>query len=91
MRYVVLILAIFVFAPVQALEPATGMKLESNQPYGISQYKLDHKTKITGWRVAKSWYFGRQRGADSGLTLVWQRKQDQLSFSKDGIRLTHVF
>ena len=91
MRYLVLVIVIFVWMPAEALEPVSGVKLESTYSFGIAKYKLDQKTKVTGWRVAKGWYFGRQRGADSGLSLVWQRKQDQLSFSKNGIRLTHRF
>ena len=91
MRYVVLVLATFAFMPAEALEPASDIKLDLSHPYGITEYRLDHETKVTGWRVAKEWYFGRQRGSDSGLTLVWQNKQDQLSLSKDGIRFTRRF
>ncbi len=91
MRYVVLVLAIVAFVPAQALEPASDIKLDLSHPNGVTQYRLDHATKVTGWRVAKDWYFGRQRGSDSGLTLVWQSKQNQLSLSKDGIRLTRRF
>lgn len=91
MRYLLLVLSIFAFAPAVALEPASGIKLESDRLIRITHYKLDHKTKLTGWRVGKEWYFGRQKGEDSGLTLVWQGKQDQLSFSREGIRLTRRF
>ncbi len=91
MRYVLFILLIFAFDPLMALEPASRIKLESNPLIGITHYQLDHKTKVTGWRVAKGWYFGRQKGEDSGLTLVWQRKQDQLSLSREGIRITRRF
>ena len=77
--------------PALAVESMTQVKLESTYALGVAQYRLDHETKVTGWRVAKDWYFGRQRGADSGLTLVWQRKRDQVSFSKDGIRFTRRF
>ena len=91
MRYLVLVVVILAFNPAEALEPLPGNKFESTYPYGIARYGLDHKTKVTGWRVAKNWFFGRQRGPDSGLTLVWQGKQDQLSFSKDGIRFTRRF
>lgn len=91
MRCVVLVLAIVVFMPAQALEPASDIKLDLSHPYGVTQYRLDHATEVTGWRVAKGWYFGRQRGSDSGLTLVWQSKQNQLSLSKHGIRLTRRF
>ena len=91
MRYVVLVLAIVAFVPAQALEPASDIKLDLSHPNGVTQDRLDHATKVTGWRVAKDWYFGRQRGSDSGLTLVWQSKQNQLSLSKNGIRLTRRF
>jgi len=37
------------------------------------------------------WYFGRQDGLDSGLTLVWQSQRRQFSLSKDGLRLTQRF
>ncbi len=91
MRYLLLVVVILAFNPAEAREPVLGNKLEPTYPSGIARYRLDHKTRVTGWRVAKGWFFGRQRGADSGLTLVWQSKQDQLSFSKDGIRFTRRF
>ena len=69
------------------------LNLEVSKDYalGLNKYRLDHETEMLGWRVSKSWYFGRQRGEDSGLTLVWQQRNNQVSFSKDGLRLTRRF
>jgi hypothetical protein len=58
---------------------------------GVEKYQLDHKTRITGWQVSPSWFFGHQRGKDSGFTLVWQNDDRQVSFSKDGVRFTRRF
>ncbi|MEM1230139.1 MAG: hypothetical protein AAGI15_06345 [Pseudomonadota bacterium] len=58
---------------------------------GVNRYQLDHDTKLTGWRLNDRWYFGRQKGLDSGLTLVWQKQANQVSVSKDGLRLTRRF
>ncbi len=59
--------------------------------WGIGRYELDHRTRLTGWQVADSWYFGRARGAGSGLALVWQGHKDQFSVSRDGLRFTRRF
>ena len=58
---------------------------------GVEKYQLDHETRITGWQVSNRWFFGHQRGEDSGLTLVWQHQGEQISFSKDGVRFTRRF
>ena len=58
---------------------------------GINRFDLDEYTEILGWQLAESWYLGRQDGLDSGLTLVWQQDSNQLSVSKDGVRLTKRF
>ncbi len=61
---------------------------------GTGRYALDHKTKVTGWRVAERVYFGRAKakGEISGLALVWQRRQDQqMSLSSRGLRFTKRF
>ena len=58
---------------------------------GIGRFDLDTHTEIIGWQIADKWYFGRQDGMDSGLTLVWQQSVHQVSLSKDGLRLTKRF
>ena len=60
-------------------------------PLSVEKYQLDHATQMTGWQIADSWYFGKQKGADSGLTLVWQGDRKQVSVSKDGLRYTRRF
>ncbi len=69
------------------------MNLEVGKQYalGLSKHRLDHETEVLGWRVSETLYFGRQRGEDSGLTLVWQQRNNQVSLSKDGLRLTRRF
>jgi hypothetical protein len=82
-------------SPTRANEPEPAVSipitLEFSKPLGIEHYRLDHKTKMTGWKLSPRWYLGRQKGADSGLTLVWQRTKDQVSVSKDGLRFTRRF
>lgn len=58
---------------------------------GVQDHDLDDFTEIIGWRINERWYFGRQDGEDSGLTLVWQAEHDQMSLSKEGIRFTRRF
>ncbi|NOX50712.1 MAG: hypothetical protein GXP16_09275 [Gammaproteobacteria bacterium] len=58
---------------------------------GIHRFDLDNHTEILGWQIGDSWYFGRQDGLDSGLTLVWHKQENQVSISKDGLRLTRRF
>ena len=58
---------------------------------GINRFDLDSHTEILGWQISDSFYFGRQDGVDSGLTLVWQQRANQVSLSKDGLRLTRRF
>ena len=69
----------------------TPISFDEGYPLGVAKFELDHATQMTGWQVADSWYFGRQKGEDSGLTLVWQGGQDQFSFSKEGLRFTRRF
>ncbi len=99
------ILAIFMTASVQADEavdlrylPAaqvadTLSSVEVRKAYalGVGRFDIDHHTEIIGWRISDTWYFGRQDGLDSGLTLVWQQEENQVSVSKDGVRLTRRF
>ncbi len=62
--------------------------------FGVGRYALDHKTKVTGWRVAQGVYFGKAKakGEISGLAIVWQRRQDQqMSLSSHGLRFTKRF
>ena len=67
--------------------------VEINKDYalGVNRFDLDHRTEIIGWQLANSWYLGRQDGLDSGLTLVWHQSRNQVSVSKDGVRLTRRF
>ncbi len=58
---------------------------------GIDRFDIDSHTEILGWQISDSFYFGRQDGMDSGLTLVWQQRANQVSLSKDGLRLTRRF
>ena len=58
---------------------------------GVNRFDLDAHTEIIGWHISGDWYFGRQDGLDSGLTFVWQQADNQVSVSKDGVRLTRRF
>ena len=70
---------------------AANYRVPDVYPLGIQDHDLDDFTEIIGWRINERWYFGRQDGEDSGLTLVWQDAQDQMSLSKEGIRFTRRF
>ncbi len=72
-------------------EIAAGYRIPDIYPLGVQDHDLDDFTEIIGWRINERWYFGRQDGEDSGLTLVWQDEQDQMSLSKEGIRFTRRF
>lgn len=65
--------------------------LDENYVLGINRFDLDSHTEILGWQLSNSMYFGRQSGEDSGLTFVWQKSSNQVSLSKDGLRLTRRF
>ena len=67
------------------------LEIKRRYALGIGRFDLDAHTEIIGWRLNGAWYLGRQDGMDSGLTLVWQNDANQLSLSKDGLRLTHRF
>ena len=67
------------------------VKIGKTYVMGINRFDLDGHTEILGWQLSNSVYFGRQDGLDSGLTLVWQQKANQVSLSKDGLRLTRRF
>lgn len=58
---------------------------------GVSRHNLDGFTRVTGWRLGNSWYFGKQKGGVGGLALVWQGNRDQMSLSTKGFRLTRRF
>ena len=74
------------------LTRATYVPVDEEYALGIDRFDLDRHTEIIGWRLSDRWYFGRQDGLDSGLTFVWQQNdQQQVSVSKDGIRLTRRF
>ena len=65
-----------------------SLTVETDYALGLAKYDLDTHTELLGWQVSERWYFGRQDGEDSGLTLVWQSNTNQVSLSKDGVRLT---
>jgi hypothetical protein len=68
-----------------------GVQVKKAYALGIGRFDLDTQTEIIGWRLNDTWYFGRQDGLDSGLTLVWHQNDKQVSLSKDGVRLTRRF
>lgn len=69
-----------------------NLTIPQDRVLGIHRFHLDAHTEVLGWQVANRWYVGRQRGEDSGLTLVWQRDgRDQLSLSRDGLRVSRRF
>ncbi len=72
-------------------EITAAYRLPDIYALGVQDHDLDDFTEIIGWRINERWYFGRQDGEDSGLTLVWQDEQDQMSLSKEGIRFTRRF
>jgi len=78
-------------AAMQAAAAMDGIEVSKNYALGINRFNLDGQTEILGWRLNGDWYFGRQDGLDSGLTLVWQQETNQVSLSKDGLRLTRRF
>lgn len=72
--------------------PRINVDLEDQYSLGVMKYRLDRHTRIIGWRVSHTVYFGQQRGDDSGLSLVWQQSANrQISLSRDGLRLTKRF
>ena len=71
---------------------AATMQVDDLYPAGIDRHDLDDHTEILGWHLGRKVYFGRQDGMDSGLTVVWQQtERQQVSLSKDGLRLTRRF
>lgn len=68
-----------------------SLQFEQTFGFDISQYQLDDFTEVTGWKLSERWYFGRQKGADSGLAFVWQDDADQMSISTNGIRFIRRF
>ena len=69
----------------------SSLSVDTGYVLGVDRFDLDEHTEILGWQLNDSWYFGRQDGEDSGLTLVWQASVNQVSLSKDGVRLTRRF
>ena len=67
------------------------VEIAKSYALGLNRYDLDAETELLGWQISDSWYFGRQDGLDSGLTFVYQQQENQVSFSKDGLRLTRRF
>lgn len=70
---------------------AANLEIDEDYALGVGRFDLDEHTEIIGWQVSDSWFLGRQDGLDSGLTLVWQKEANQVSLSKDGLRLTRRF
>ncbi len=67
------------------------IEIAQDQILDVRRMYPDGHTRIDGWRLAKQWYLGRQKGQDKGVTLLWQGAANQLSVSKDGLRLTRRF
>ena len=69
-----------------------AVEIRRSYALGVNRYALNHATRLIGWQVGESLYFGRAKGEDSGIALVWQRRwNQQVSLSNDGIRLTRHF
>ena len=95
-RGFVIIAALSVTTLAQADEPAITPTSKSadfvkSYVWGVGKYRTDEHTKMTGWRLGKSWHFGYQQGEDDGISLVWQGEREQMSISVDGIRFTRRF
>ncbi|MBM4204864.1 MAG: hypothetical protein FJ194_12045 [Gammaproteobacteria bacterium] len=58
---------------------------------GVQRFQLDGRNQVLGWKLSDRWYFGRQRGDDSGLALVWQHQQTRFSLTRSGVRITRSF
>ena len=69
----------------------SSFMLEDDYALGVSRFDVDTHTEVIGWRLSRSMFFGHQDGEDSGLSLVWQDDMNQISLSKDGLRLTRRF
>ncbi len=78
-------------SPPQLARAIARLEVEEDYALGINRFQVDGHTEIIGWRLSQAVYFGRQDGLDSGLTLVWQQESNQLSLSKDGLRITRRF
>ena len=76
---------------VSTLSSLSQVEIAKRYALGLNRFDLDVETKLLGWRLSNSWYFGRQDGLDSGLTFVYQQEENQVSVSKDGLRLTRRF
>lgn len=71
-------------------ERDTAFQLDEYYGLGIAEHDLDDETEVIGWRLNRSWYFGREDRQDS-VSLVWQGNQDRVSISVDEIRFTRRF
>jgi hypothetical protein len=71
--------------------PAHSRTLFLDYRAGVDRHRLDGYTRVTGWRLSESWYFGRQKGGIGGLALVWQGSRDQMTVSTEGLRLIRRF
>ena len=82
-------------APLEQRQDATldEVSLARSYGFGVGAHRLDAATDLYGWRLGGSWYVGQreQRGAEDGLSLVWQGDRDQVSFSLDGVRFVRRF
>ena len=59
--------------------------------FGSIKHRLAGNTKVIGWQLNESWFFGRQKGPESSLALVWQGDTNQFSLSTEGMRVTRHF
>ena len=75
----------------QKAESLEEVGVSKDYVLGINRFNLDEHTEVLGWKLSEKIYFGRQDGLDSGLTLVWQERANQISLSKEGLRLTRRF
>lgn len=71
-------------------DTSQSFELEEFYGLGIGEFDLDDDTEVLGWRLNRSWYFGREDRQDT-VSLVWQGKQDRVSISVDEIRFTRRF
>jgi|GEM_PF-2723945 len=76
---------------IHTVQDAASREFVQTYALGVGEYETDDFTTVTGWRFNDSWHLGYQDGEDSGLSLVWQKSRDQMSFSHHGIRFTRRF
>lgn len=89
------LLAILAASAVAWADEPAGEPFELDEFWGIGigEHRLDGATEVVGWRLNASWYVGQreEKGAEDGLSLIWQGDNDQVSFSLDGVRYVRRF